>query len=150
MGKILVVGTAFVLLWSGVAPAAAQPDGFTFHSELAQQWFQAGSYFTWTSTTADNDSRQVQVHYRTFGDRANPALVLLHGYPTSSFDFREMIRFLEDDFFIATLDFPGFVSPRSHKRGTPIYSRTMPVWSTTSSGRWSVSTSSRCSRMIGG
>ena len=108
MGKILVVGTAFVLLWSGVAPAAAQPDGFTFHSELAQQWFQAGSYFTWTSTTADNDSRQVQVHYRTFGDRANPALVLLHGYPTSSFDFREMIKFLEDDFFIATLDFLGF------------------------------------------
>ena len=46
--------------------------------------------------------------YRTFGDRGNPALVLLHGYPTSSFDFREMIPFLEEDYFVAVLDFPGF------------------------------------------
>ena len=50
----------------------------------------------------------MRVFYRTFGDRANPALVILHGYPTSSFDFREMIPFLEDDYFVAVLDFPGF------------------------------------------
>ena len=30
------------------------------------------------------------------------------GYPTSSFGFREMIPFLEEDYFVAVLDFPGF------------------------------------------
>ena len=86
----------------------SQADDFTFYSELAQQWYQAGEYFEWTSTTADNNNAAVNVHYRTFGNRDNPKLLLLHGYPTSSFDFREMIGFLEDEYFMATLDFPGF------------------------------------------
>ena len=92
---------------SGTA-AGAQPPGFTFHSPLAEAWYRAGDYFDWTSTTPNNEGRRVRVFHRTFGDRANPALVLLHGYPTSSFDFREMIPFLEDDYFVAILDFPGF------------------------------------------
>ena len=84
------------------------PAGFTFHSPLAEAWYRSGGYFEWTSTTANNEGRRVRVFYRTFGNRANPALVILHGYPTSSFDFREMIPFLEEDYFVAVLDFPGF------------------------------------------
>ena len=94
------------------APTGAQPlalpEGFTFYSPLAEDWYRNGAYFEWASTTRNNEGRQVQVFYRTFGDRSNPALVILHGYPTSSFDFREMIASLENDYFIATLDFPGF------------------------------------------
>ncbi len=82
--------------------------GFTFHSPLAEAWYRSGEYFEWTSTTPNNEGRRVRVFYRTFGNRANPALVILHGYPTSSFDFREMIPFLEEDYFVAVLDFPGF------------------------------------------
>ena len=89
-------------------PASAQQTDFTFHSPLAEDWYQASQFFEWTSTTANNNGQSVQVAYRTFGSRTNPALVLLHGYPASSFDFREMIEFLEDDYFVATLDFPGF------------------------------------------
>ena len=82
--------------------------GFTFYSPLAEAWYRSGEYFEWTSTTPNNEGRRVRVFYRTFGNRANPALVILHGYPTSSFDFREMIPFLEEDYFVAVLDFPGF------------------------------------------
>ena len=86
----------------------SQLPGFTFYSPLAEAWYRAGEYFEWTSTTPNNEGRRVRVFYRTFGNRANPALVILHGYPTSSFDFREMIPFLEEDYFVAVLDFPGF------------------------------------------
>ena len=88
--------------------AAAQQTDFTFYSPLAEDWYQAAQTFEWTSTTENNNGQRVQVSYRTFGSRSNPAIVMLHGYPTSSFDFREMIEFLEDDYFVATLDFPGF------------------------------------------
>ncbi len=88
--------------------AFEQQTSFTFRSALAEDWFRAGRFFEWTSTTANNNGHKVQVYYRTFGSRANPALVLLHGYPTSSFDFRQFIPYLEDEYFIAVLDFPGF------------------------------------------
>ena len=98
-------------LWSAAVfgtPASAQQTDFTFYSALAEDWYEGGDFFEWTSTTANNRGQRVRVFHRTFGSRSNPALVLLHGYPTSSFDFREMIELLEDDYFIAILDFPGF------------------------------------------
>lgn len=88
--------------------AFGQQTSFTFSSPLAEDWFRSGRFFEWTSTTANNNGQKVQVYYRTFGNRSNPALVLLHGYPTCSFDFRRFIPFLEDEYFIAVLDFPGF------------------------------------------
>ncbi len=91
----------------GSQSRAPQTD-FTLYSPLAEAWYRSGEYFEWTSTTPNNEGRRVNVFYRTFGNRANPALVILHGYPTSSFDFREMIPFLEEDYFVAVLDFPGF------------------------------------------
>ena len=86
----------------------APPTGFAFNSPLAEAWYRSGEYFEWTSTTRNNEGRRVQVFYRTFGSRSNPALVILHGYPTSSFDFQAMIPFLAEDYFVAVLDFPGF------------------------------------------
>ncbi len=99
-----------------IAGAAAPPSSrralpqetFTFYSPLAEEWHRGGRYFTWTSTTLDNDRREVDVFYRTFGDPSNPAVLLVHGYPTSSFDFRDLIGLLEDDYYLCTLDFPGF------------------------------------------
>ncbi len=108
MNRRLMAGVA---LWGAglvAVPISAQRTDFTFYSPLAEDWYEASQFFEWTSTTANNNGQRVQISYRTFGSRSNPALVLLHGYPTSSFDFREMIEFLEDDYFIATLDFPGF------------------------------------------
>ncbi len=49
----------------------------------------------------------MNVFYRTWGDESNPKLVLIHGFPNSSFDYYKLIPFLDDDYHIATLDFPG-------------------------------------------
>ena len=89
-------------------PSLDSQTGFTFYSPLAEQWYRAGQYFEWTSTTRNNEGRRVNVFYRTFGNRSNPALVIFHGYYRHSFDFRLLIPFLEEDYFVAILDFPGF------------------------------------------
>jgi pimeloyl-ACP methyl ester carboxylesterase len=86
----------------------AQSTEFTFYSSLAKNWHDEGRYFSWTSTTEFNNNQEVQVFYRTFGNPSDPPLLLVHGYPTSSIDFSELIPYLQDDYFIAALDFPGF------------------------------------------
>ena len=108
MTRLRVARLALCAATLAAVPAFAQQTDFTFYSPLAEAWYQAARTFEWTSTTQNNNGQKVQISYRTFGSRSNPALVMLHGFPTSSFDFREMIEFLEDDYFIATLDFPGF------------------------------------------
>ena len=85
----------------------AQNDDFVFYSDLARDWYQGGNYFEWKSTTEDNNDKKVNVFYRTWGDETKPNILLIHGFPNSSFDYYKMIPFLEDDYHIATLDFPG-------------------------------------------
>jgi len=103
----MIKKTIALLLVLIANPAIAQPEGFQFHSQLAKDWFEAGNYFEWTSTTENNNDATVNVFYRTFGDPADPKLLLVHGFPTSSFDFHRMIPYLQDDYYIAALDFPG-------------------------------------------
>ncbi|MEQ8954417.1 MAG: alpha/beta hydrolase [Gammaproteobacteria bacterium] len=87
--------------------AAAQGENFQFYSELAREWYDEGQYFEWTSTTANNNGARVNVFYKTFGDPRDPQLLLVHGFPNSSFDFNVLVPLLQDDYYIATLDFPG-------------------------------------------
>ncbi|MFM1896162.1 MAG: hypothetical protein RLZZ385_1236 [Pseudomonadota bacterium] len=89
-------------------PARAQSTGFTFYSSLAEEWYSGGSTFPWLSTTANNNRQVVNVFHRSFGTEGKPDLVLVHGYPTCSFDYRDLIDLLQDDYRIHVLDFPGF------------------------------------------
>src|ERR1700741_5005674 len=50
----------------------------------------------------------VQVFYREAGDPEAPVLLLLHGFPSSSFMFRELIPRLADQFRVIAPDLPGF------------------------------------------
>jgi len=50
----------------------------------------------------------VQVFYREAGDANAPVMLLLHGFPTSSFMFRELIPRLADDYRVIAPDLPGF------------------------------------------
>ena len=50
----------------------------------------------------------VEVFYRAAGDPSAPVLLLLHGFPTSSFMFRELIPRLADRFRVIAPDLPGF------------------------------------------
>ncbi|MCB0895212.1 MAG: alpha/beta hydrolase [Nocardioides sp.] len=78
-------------------------------SPRVREWAERGSSVRWRSTTPENAGRpEVAVHVQTRGDRANPALVLVHGYPTSSYDFHRVVTLLEDDHFLCLVDLPGY------------------------------------------
>ncbi|MGA7318762.1 MAG: alpha/beta hydrolase [Silvibacterium sp.] len=50
----------------------------------------------------------VQVFYRVAGDPSAPVILLLHGFPTSSFMFHELIPRLADRYRVIAPDLPGF------------------------------------------
>jgi pimeloyl-ACP methyl ester carboxylesterase len=50
----------------------------------------------------------VRVFYRTAGDRSAPVVLLLHGFPASSFMFRELIPHLANGYRVIAPDLPGF------------------------------------------
>ncbi len=50
----------------------------------------------------------VRVFYREAGDPAAPVMLLLHGYPSSSHQYRNLIPKLAGDFRVIAPDLPGF------------------------------------------
>jgi pimeloyl-ACP methyl ester carboxylesterase len=50
----------------------------------------------------------LNIAYREAGHPANPKLVLLHGFPASSHQYRDLIRVLADQFHVIAPDYPGF------------------------------------------
>ena len=50
----------------------------------------------------------VEVFYRAAGNPSAPVLLLLHGFPASSFMFRELIPRLADRYRVIAPDLPGF------------------------------------------
>jgi pimeloyl-ACP methyl ester carboxylesterase len=50
----------------------------------------------------------VDVFYREAGPPEAPTILLLHGFPSSSFMFRNLIAALADEFHLVAPDYPGF------------------------------------------
>lgn len=50
----------------------------------------------------------VDIFYREAGDPTNPTILLLHGFPTSSHMFRDLIPELADQFHLVAPDYPGY------------------------------------------
>lgn len=71
-----------------------------------------------TQLTAENESFKVQyknlkiegldIFYREAGSPDKPTLLLLHGYPTSSHMFRNLIKDLGHKYHLIAPDYPGF------------------------------------------
>ena len=57
-----------------------------------------------------------QIFYREAGDPNQPSLLLLHGFPSSSHMFRNLIPLLADRFHIVAPDLPGFGFSQSPPR----------------------------------
>jgi len=53
-------------------------------------------------------SNGVDVFYREAGSKSNPTFLLLHGFPTSSNEFRHLITLLSPHYHILAPDLPGF------------------------------------------
>jgi pimeloyl-ACP methyl ester carboxylesterase len=50
----------------------------------------------------------LEIIYREAGDPAHPTLLLLHGLPTTSRMYRNLIPALADRFHLVAPDYPGF------------------------------------------
>ena len=72
---------------------------------MAPSTQQAKSQLTYYRTAAVNGRK---VFYREAGDPGSPAIVLLHGLPTSSQMFRELIPALANQFHLIAPDYIGF------------------------------------------
>ena len=64
----------------------------------------------------------VEVFYRSAGDPSAPVVLLLHGFPTSSFMFRELIPRLADQYRVIAPDLPGFGFTQVPEKRKYIYS----------------------------
>jgi pimeloyl-ACP methyl ester carboxylesterase len=65
--------------------------------------------------TADVDG--FKIFYREAGTRGAPKLLLLHGFPSASHMFRDLIPLLADRFHIVAPDLPGFGNSDRPARG---------------------------------
>ncbi|MGV2622420.1 alpha/beta hydrolase [Halobacillus sp. ACCC02827] len=50
----------------------------------------------------------ISIFYREAGNKENPTILLLHGFPSSSHMFRNLITELMEDYHIVAPDYPGF------------------------------------------
>lgn len=64
----------------------------------------------------------VRVFYREAGDANAPVVLLLHGFPSSSFMFRELIPRLADQYRVIAPDLPGFGFTEVPAEGKYLYS----------------------------
>jgi len=70
---------------------------------------QKGSGFSIPHTSIHRaEADGVQVFYREAGDPNAPVVLLLHGFPTSSFMFRELMPRLANEYRVIAPDLPGF------------------------------------------
>ncbi|MEE6179367.1 alpha/beta fold hydrolase [Mycobacterium sp. 050134] len=76
--------------------------------DIFAEWQSGGTELRWRSTTSANESREVAVFSRRCGTPGAPALVLVHGFPTSSIDYFALAKELHPEFDIYVLDFPGY------------------------------------------
>lgn len=93
-----------VLATVSVALAAFGPDATVAKAPVSPAADAAGVQTRYKTATVDG----VDVFYREAGREDAPAIVLLHGFPTSSHMFRNLIPALADKYRVIAPDYPGF------------------------------------------
>src|SRR5580692_4897965 len=68
-----------------------------------------GAKVAWPKTSIHRvQADGISVFYREAGHADAPVVLLLHGFPTSSFQFRELMPRLADRYRVIAPDLPGF------------------------------------------
>lgn len=104
MNAFRTLASAFltaVLLVPAVPAASAQG------TDLAAAWQEGGQYFSWEAGAA-NGARKLQIFYACLGEPSKPSVLMIHGFPTSSFDYMQVMAELKGEYRICTFDFPGY------------------------------------------
>jgi pimeloyl-ACP methyl ester carboxylesterase len=91
-----MVSLAIVALGLATLSASSKEHGTATSPSQAQ--------VTYASIAVDG----LNIAYREAGDPATPKLVLLHGFPASSLQYRNLIPALADKFHVIAPDYPGF------------------------------------------
>ena len=98
--RIAGASFAFLFIFAAITLAgftgAQSPEAATSRSSEPQVYYR--------STTIDD----LEIFYREAGSRENPTVLLLHGFPTSSHMFRNLIPALADGYHVVAPDYPGF------------------------------------------
>lgn len=111
LALLLIVGIAFILMRPGDQSRSCTEfyAGMDEPPAEALAWCQAGEYFSWESTLPVNEGFDaLSIFHTCQGNPDNPAILLIHGYPTMSFDYAPLFRELKDDFYVCALDTPGY------------------------------------------
>ena len=91
-----------LLFGTGLLAAVAQPWGMTAQAADAALPQATTTHYR----TAKVDG--VEVFYREAGPADGPVVLLLHGFPTSSHMFRNLIPVLADRYHVIAPDYPGY------------------------------------------
>ena len=94
--------TIFVLAMLGTLPAVLPPAAL---AQVQQSSVRADSAVTRHRTTKVDG---IDIFYREAGPADAPAVLLLHGFPTSSHMYRNLIPALADRYHVIAPDYPGF------------------------------------------
>jgi pimeloyl-ACP methyl ester carboxylesterase/nicotinamidase-related amidase len=111
-----------VAVVSDATAAAVIPDGDGYAAALTNFRFIANT--VWSTDEAIGHIQQavkptqvqhrtinidgLDIFYREAGERSNPTVLLLHGFPTSSHMFRKLIPQLAGQYHVIAPDYPGF------------------------------------------
>ncbi|MEM7756214.1 MAG: alpha/beta hydrolase [Planctomycetota bacterium] len=95
----LTLAAGLAVVSTATEPAAAQP------SDAPESRSVVTNETVLYKTVGVNG---LDIFYREAGDRSRPTILLLHGFPTSSHMFRDLIPLLSDDFHVIAPDLPGF------------------------------------------
>jgi len=87
--KIYILLTLFVILAINITTASAKEN----HSKVRYGIEKVNG---------------LDIFYREAGDPSKQAVVLLHGFPHSSHQYRQLLAELGDEFYLIAPDYPGF------------------------------------------
>jgi hypothetical protein len=76
--------------------------------ERARQWLAAGGHFDWVPSQPLRHGASLSIFHAEFGDPEAPLLALVHGFPTSSIDWFDIVDPLAAHYRVVVLDLPGF------------------------------------------
>jgi pimeloyl-ACP methyl ester carboxylesterase len=113
LAGLLIAALAFSLIAN--RPGDASPSCREFYRGMenppaaALEWCQAGGYFSWQSTLPENAGYgALNIFHVCQGNPEHPAVLMIHGYPTSSYDYADLAKELSRDHYVCALDTPGY------------------------------------------
>jgi pimeloyl-ACP methyl ester carboxylesterase len=95
---------AFTAPTSQAAPAAGEPASGEPASEKPAANVAGAASVSYRTVKVDG----VNIFYREAGPKNAPTILLLHGFPTSSQMFRNLIPLLADRYHVIAPDYPGY------------------------------------------